>query len=61
MILSQPRTEHEGKVVARIDTDNFDTDLTMCEGITIRFTDGTSIILKTDWRGSSCYISQRTS
>ena len=49
---------HKGKVVDRIESDSIGSGLVMAENVKIFFTDGSSIILKIDWRGHDAYISQ---
>jgi hypothetical protein len=53
---------YRGKEISRItrDDSNIRNDLVMCDTIRIEFTDGTSIVLRPDWRGTECYISQMT-
>lgn len=59
-LFSQNPKEHVGKTVSRISTDTElePYDLSTCDRVEIHFTDGTSLILRTDWRGRECYISQ---
>ena len=58
MIVSQPASDHTGKVIASITGGTFLSDLVMCGEVRIKFTDGSELHLATDWRGSECYISQ---
>ena len=59
MNISQKTEEFEGKTIAKIQTDSGGEDtFYMVEKISIEFTDGTTLHLKTDWRGQDCYISQ---
>ena len=60
MILSNDRCEHIGKTVESITADNIGNDLVMCDVIVITFRDRSRIVLRTDWRGSECYISEYT-
>ena len=60
MILDRDRSTHIGKTIEYIDSDDFDGGLMMCHEIVIGFTDGSKIILKNDWRGNECYISEYT-
>jgi len=61
MILSQSSSEHIGKTIKEIKGDSYGDDLTMCDEIIIYFSDGSNVILKTDWGGRDCYISQYVS
>lgn len=64
--LHQDPAQHTGKTVASIESDAYKglnpetvtRDLVMATYVRINFTDGTSIMLGTDWRGSECYISE---
>lgn len=56
LILTRSVKEHKGKVIKWIETD--DGDLNMCTQIRIRFEDGSTILLRPDWRGATCYISE---
>jgi hypothetical protein len=56
-LLGQMTDEHKGKTVQSIESSAGNT-LCMTSRIVIYFTDGTSIVLGLDWRGSECYISQ---
>lgn len=47
-----------GKTISEIQSDGFGPGLNMCDQITIVFTDGSKMILRTDWRGQDCYISE---
>ena len=61
MILSRPIAAHIGKIVSEVQTDGYHRDdIVMCREVVIIFTDGTSIRLRTDWRGEVCYISEHT-
>lgn len=58
MILSRNVKTHIGKIVSEISCNSSKDDLVMCDSVTIKFTDGTSILLGVDWRGNECYISE---
>jgi hypothetical protein len=60
-ILTRDPSVHCGKTVKEIIVDGVSnpSDLTVFDEITIIFTDGSKIKLRTDWRGSECYISER--
>jgi len=61
MILNRDVDCHIGKVVERIVVDEFShKHINMTEQVVIKFTDGSKIILRADYRGSDCYISERT-
>lgn len=59
MLLVQELNAHVGKTIQSISTDRpSEPGIHMVEKVTIHFTDGTSVLLQTDWRGAECYISQ---
>lgn len=59
MLLVQELNSHIGKTIASITTNRPDSrGIHMVEKVVIHFTDGTSVLLRTDWRGAECYISQ---
>ena len=62
MLLHQNTKAHHGKKIKGFfDEHGNELDsLVMCESITIIFDDGSRLLLRTDWRGGECYISQRT-
>ena len=61
MIKSANRDRFIGKVIQGVEAGGLsETDLVMVREITITFTDGTKLVLRTDWRGNDCYISEYT-
>jgi hypothetical protein len=60
ILLDRDKDIHVGKTISEIKADGFGTGLTLCEQIDIVFTDGSKVILRTDWRGQDCYISEYT-
>ncbi len=62
MNLTRDPSIHYGKTIKEIVVDGSSnpSSLSMCDRITIVFTDGTQINLGTDWYGSECYISEKT-
>jgi hypothetical protein len=60
MLLDRDKSIHVGKIISEIQADGFGNGLTLCEQIAIVFTDGSKVILRTDWRGQDCYISEYT-
>ena len=59
ILLDRSIKQHEKKVIQKITSDSFSKDsLMMCHEIVISFTDGTEIVLRNDWRGDECYISE---
>lgn len=62
-LIHQDPSDWEGKTVKAIkrvaeDGGYGECGLIMTHGVRIEFTDGTTLVLKTDWRGRDCYISQ---
>jgi hypothetical protein len=60
ILLDRDKSIHVGKTISEIQADGFGTGLHMCEQIAIVFTDGSKVILRTDWRAQDCYISEHT-
>jgi predicted DNA-binding protein len=62
IVTTQNTSQHKGKKIARFEDlyGNELEDLYMCEEVVIVLEDGEKIILSQDWRGSECYISQRS-
>jgi hypothetical protein len=59
-LISRDSSQLVGKTISKVIIDNEYTspDLTMLLRLEIQFTDGTSCILRPDWRGRECYISE---
>lgn len=57
-LLTTPVNQYIGKTIVGVETDSLGSGIHMSDRVVIKFTDGTQIVLRTDWRGSDCYISQ---
>ena len=61
MILQRDIKTYVGKIIKEIRADSLSgANLVMCDEVVVDFTDGTTIVLRTDWRGNDCYISEYT-
>lgn len=58
MLLTQPVTALVGKTIAGVEVDGLGAGITLSDKVVLKFTDGTRLTLRTDWRGQDCYISQ---
>lgn len=49
-----------GKTITSVKADGVDcADIHMSDRVEIHFTDGSRLVLKTDWYGRDCYISEQ--
>lgn len=56
-ILSRNLHQHVGKTIKNVETGSGANEIICEDSVRIVFTDGTYLLLKADWRGADCYIS----